>query len=274
MRRPAVYVAGAFDNLRSAQIRFLEEASRLGPVIVLLWDDPLVQEITGAAPKFPFLERQYTMEGLRFVSDVRTLKPAGDVDALPAEVPPGSIFAMPESEASDSRRRAAEARGIEAVAIPQSMLQTIPQPPACPINPPATRKKVVATGCFDWLHSGHVRFFEELAALGDLYVIVGHDANIRLLKGEAHPLFPAAERVYMVGAFRHVTSALVSSGHGWLDGAPEFERLGPDMYAVNEDGDVPEKRKFCEEKGIEYRVLRRLPKPGLPRRASTTLRGF
>jgi cytidyltransferase-like protein len=274
MSRPAVYVSGAFDNLRSAHIRFLQEASRLGPVTVLIWDDPLVQKVSGTAPEFPLIERQYTIEGLRFVSDVRTLEPPADVAALPTEIPPGSIFAMPESEASDARRRAAKSRGAEVVAISEALLQTIPQPQACPVDPPTARKKVVATGCFDWLHSGHVRFFEELAELGDLYVIVGHDANIRLLKGEAHPLFPAAERVYMVGAFRYVTCALVSSGDGWLDGAPEFERLRPDIYAVNEDGDKPEKRKFCEEKGIEYRVLRRLPRPGLPRRASTALRGF
>jgi hypothetical protein len=46
------------------------------------------------------------------------------------------------------------------------------------------------------------------------------------------------------------------------------------MYAVNEDGDKPEKRAFCERQGIEYVVLKRLPKPGLPKRESTILRGF
>jgi hypothetical protein len=43
---------------------------------------------------------------------------------------------------------------------------------------------------------------------------------------------------------------------------------------VNEDGDRPEKRQYCEAHGIEYRVLKRLPKPGLPRRQSRELRGF
>ena len=33
----------------------------------------------------------------------------------------------------------------------------------------------------EWLHSGHVRFFEEASSLGDLYEVVGHDANIKLL---------------------------------------------------------------------------------------------
>ena len=53
-----------------------------------------------------------------------------------------------------------------------------------------------------------------------------------------------------------------------------IEKLRPDLYVVNEDGDKPEKRAFCEKRGIEYRVLKREPKTGLPRRASTSLRGF
>jgi len=37
---------------------------------------------------------------------------------------------------------------------------------------------------------------------------------------------------------------------------------------------VPEKRAFCKEHGIEYVVLKRTPKEGLPERLSTNLRGF
>ena len=107
-----------------------------------------------------------------------------------------------------------------------------------------------------------MRFFEEASALGDLYVVVGHDANVRLLKGEGHPLSPQEERRYMVHAVRYVTQALVSSGDGWLDAEPEIEALRPDIYVVNEDGDKPEKRAFCEAHGIEYVVLKRKPKEG------------
>jgi cytidyltransferase-like protein len=130
------------------------------------------------------------------------------------------------------------------------------------------------SGCFDWFHSGHVRFFEEVSALGELYVVVGHDANVRLLKGQGHPLFPQEERRYLVAAVRHVRQALVSSGNGWLDAEPEIRALCPDLFAVNEDGDQPEKREYCKAHGIGYVVLRRNPREGLPRRQSTDLRGF
>jgi len=133
---------------------------------------------------------------------------------------------------------------------------------------------VIVSGCYDWLHSGHVRFFEEVSGLGDLYVVVGSDENVRFLKGDGHPMFGQDERRYMVQAVRYVTRALVSTGWDWLDFAPQAEEVKPDLFAVNEDGDRPEKRQFCLEHGIEYVVLKRLPKEGLPRRESTILRGF
>ena len=133
---------------------------------------------------------------------------------------------------------------------------------------------MLVTGCYDWFHSGHVRFFEEVSELGDLYVVVGHDANIEALKGPGHPMFSQEQRRYMVASIRYVKKALISTGHGWLDAEPELKRLKPDIYAVNEDGDKPEKQKFCRANGIEYVVLKRLPKPGLPRRESTKMRGF
>ena len=137
-----------------------------------------------------------------------------------------------------------------------------------------SRKKVVVTGCYDWFHSGHVRFFEEVSELGDLYVVAGNDANVRILKGEGHPLLPQAERRYMVQSVRYVKQALISTGQGWMDAEPEIAVIRPDMYAVNEDGDKPEKREFCQTHGIQYVVLKRTPKAGLPRRQSTDLRGF
>jgi len=130
------------------------------------------------------------------------------------------------------------------------------------------------TGCYDWLHSGHLRFFEEAAELGDLFVIVGHDRNVTLLKGKGHPMLAEEERLYMAGSIRHVKQALLTSGYGWLDAEHEIERIGPDIYVVNEDGDRPEKREYCEAHGIEYRVLTRLPKQGLPVRQSAEFRGF
>ena len=59
-----------------------------------------------------------------------------------------------------------------------------------------------------------------------------------------------------------------------MDAEPEVALIKPHYYVVNEDGDQPEKRAFCGEHGIEYVVLKQIPKEGLPRRESTLLRGF
>ena len=143
-----------------------------------------------------------------------------------------------------------------------------------PAPPPPDVPRVVVTGCYDWLHSGHVRFFMDAAAFGALYAVVGSDRNVSLLKGPGHPMQREAERRYMVGAVRSVHRCMVSTGSGWMDAEPEIAEIGPAFYVVNEDGDQPEKREFCRTHGIEYVVLARVPHAGLPARSSTELRGF
>ena len=105
-------------------------------------------------------------------------------------------------------------------------------------------------------------------------MVVGIDRNVRLLKGKGHPLLPQIERRYLVQSVRFGTQALVSSGTGWMDVEPEIDQIKPDISAVNEDGNQPEKHEFCQAHGLEYVVLKRQPKHGLPRRQSTHLRGF
>jgi cytidyltransferase-like protein len=269
----SVVVSGGFDNLRSPDIRFLQEAAKLGAVTVLLWSDQALRRSTGAAPKFPQAEREYLLQALRFVSRVRRVDDPADADALPeiADLQPG-CWVVDAAAHSPARESFCARRGIRYHLLRDQDVGGFPEIPAAPS--PGWRKKVVVTGCFDWLHSGHVRFFEEVSGYGDLYVVVGNDANVRLLKGPALPLHSQDERRYATGSIRFVTQALISSGEGWLDAEPEIDQLRPDIYAVNEDGDRGGKREFCAARGIEYLVLKRTPAAGLPPRSSTDLRGF
>jgi cytidyltransferase-like protein len=274
-----VAVAGAFDDLRARQIRFLEEAARLGEVTALVWTDELARRIEGARPKFPEAERAYFLRAIRFVRQVVPVAEAdwgGSVVDAAARKAGARLDFLVVNEADDSPASRAEcqARGMEYRVLHAEDLCGFPDPAPVQRSPAPGRKKVLVTGCYDWVHSGHVRFFEEVSAYGDLYVVIGHDANLRLLKGPGHPLFPQAERRYVVGAIRYVTQALVATGDGWVDADPEIRRLKPDIYAVNEDGDRGGKREYCAELGIEYLVLKRAPAPGLPPRTSTDLRGF
>ena len=266
-----VIVSGGFDDIKSRDLRFLEEAAKLGELTVLLWPDSVLQKLTGQAPKFPLAERNYFLNAVRYVSQVVEPDTSADVNSLPKNLG-ADLWADYEPTKNLAREKFAAENKIAYRVFTAGELTGFPEPVPMPSVP--GRKKIVATGCYDWFHSGHVRFCEEVSAHGDLYVIVGHDANIRLLKGAGHPLLPEAERRYVVGSIKFVKQALISSGEGWLDADPEIKRLRPDIYAVNEDGDKGGKREYCQQLGIEYLVLKRTPAPGLPKRSSTDLRGF
>lgn len=267
----SIIVSGAFDDLRSQHLRFLEEAAKLGDLSVVLWPDAALQKLTGSAPKFPLAERLYFLNAVRYVSRVIVAEASLSFDQLPRDCR-AEVWADLEASANAGREHFARASGMDYRVFQLGDLKGFPGP--LPTTTDPGRKKVVATGCYDWFHTGHVRFCEEVSAYGDLYVIVGHDANIRLLKGAGHPLLSQEERRYVVGSIKYVKQALISSGDGWLDADPEIKRLKPDIYAVNEDGDKGGKREYCEQNGIEYLVLKRTPAPGLPKRSSTELRGF
>jgi cytidyltransferase-like protein len=133
------------------------------------------------------------------------------------------------------------------------------------------KKKVFVSGCYDMLHSGHVAFFEEAAALGDLYVGIGSDATISELKGRK-TINTEQERLYMVSALKAVKHAFVNKGSGLIDFEDDLLELKPDIFFVNEDGHTPAKETLCKKLGIEYVVRKRIPHGNLPVRSTTALR--
>lgn len=121
------------------------------------------------------------------------------------------------------------------------------------------------------LHSGHVAFFEEAATHGDLYVGIGSDSTISGLKGR-RTVNGEQERLYMIKSLKHVKDAWINRGSGLLDFEEELRELRPDIFFVNEDGYTPDKKRLCDELGIEMVVSRRIPVAGLPARSTTALR--
>ena len=271
----AVVVTGPFDDLRSRHVRFLQEASKLGQVHLLLWSDEMVASVQGKPARFSEAERLYLLQALRYVDKVTLTQGIIEPDGIPfLDKTPPTAWAVDQQSDNWNKRAFAAAHGLAYHVIQDDDLTGFPLPRTAGSPEQPRRKKVVVTGCYDWLHSGHVRFFEDVSQLGDVYVGVGSDYNVGLLKGPGHPLFSQDERRYMVQAVRYVKQVFINSGTGWMDAEPDIAVIKPDLYAVNEDGDKPEKRAFCAERGIGYVVLKRLPKEGLPRRKSTDLRGF
>ena len=132
-------------------------------------------------------------------------------------------------------------------------------------------KKVFVSGCYDLLHSGHVEFFRQASQYGDLYVGIGSDETI--LGYKHHKTFyPEQERLFMVKSIRYVKDAFINQGSGIMDFVPTIDIVKPDIFVVNADGSSETKRKFCEERGIEYVVLERTPAEGLTARSSTDIK--
>ena len=132
-------------------------------------------------------------------------------------------------------------------------------------------KKVFVSGCYDLLHSGHVEFFQQAAKYGDLYVGIGSDKTIEGYKHHK-TIYSEQERLFMVKSIRYVKDAYINQGSGILDFLPTLDIVKPDILVVNSDGGSDDKRRVCEERGMEYVVLDRIPHDGLVPRSSTELK--
>lgn len=101
---------------------------------------------------------------------------------------------------------------------------------------------VLANGCFDVLHVGHVRYLAGARELGDVLVVgVNSDEQVARLKGPGRPILPADERAELVAALESVTYVTVF-------GEPTVEQLllalKPDVHAKGTDytvDSVPER---------------------------------
>jgi len=72
------------------------------------------------------------------------------------------------------------------------------------------RRIVLANGCFDLLHVGHVRYLAAARALGDALVVgINSDASVRRLKGAGRPLMSAAERAELLASLSAVDAVVI-----------------------------------------------------------------
>ena len=101
---------------------------------------------------------------------------------------------------------------------------------------------VLANGCFDVLHVGHVRYLAGARELGDVLVVgVNSDAQVALLKGAGRPIVNENERAELIDALESVTYVTVFD-------EPTVEQLllalKPDVHAKGTDyteDSVPER---------------------------------
>jgi len=95
------------------------------------------------------------------------------------------------------------------------------------------KRIVLANGCFDLFHVGHVRYLRDSAAQGDILVVaLNSDASVRALKGPGRPLMPEDERAEILAAFACVDYVTI---FGRRDVAEVLEALRPDIHSKGSD---------------------------------------
>jgi len=117
------------------------------------------------------------------------------------------------------------------------------------------KRVVLANGCFDILHVGHVRYLEGAKKEGDVLVVgVNSDTSVRPLKGEGRPILDENARAELVAALRAVDYVVIFD-------EPNVESLlegiRPDVHAKGTDytkETVPE-RETAARLGVRVAIV-------------------
>ncbi len=121
------------------------------------------------------------------------------------------------------------------------------------------RKIVFTSGCYDLLHVGHLRSFEEAAALGDVLVVgVNRDRRVAELKGPGRPITPERQRAEMVAGLAPVDWVVLFSES---DASPLIRALRPHVVCKGAEyrgARTPEEEAIVELGG-RFASLRQTP---------------
>jgi len=117
------------------------------------------------------------------------------------------------------------------------------------------RRVVLANGCFDTLHVGHIRYLEGARREGDILVVaVNSDSSVCALKGAGRPILAEPARADLVAALRAVDYVVLFSEPNV---EALLETLRPDVHAKGTDyttETVPE-RATAERLGIRMAIV-------------------
>jgi len=121
------------------------------------------------------------------------------------------------------------------------------------------RSVVLASGVFDLLHLGHVKFLEEAKKAGgsnaELIVIIARDSTVLKRKGNK-PIMPENQRRALVEALKVVNQAIL--GFENFDTGKVIEKIKPDVIAFGYDQDGMEKsvKNYIQKHGLDIKIVR------------------
>ena len=121
------------------------------------------------------------------------------------------------------------------------------------------RRVVLASGVFDLLHLGHVKFLEEAKKAGgknaELIVIIARDSTVQETKG-SKPIMPENQRCALVESLKVVDEAVL--GFENFDIGEVIDRIKPDVIALGYDQAAMEKqvRDYVNKHELDIKVVR------------------
>jgi cytidyltransferase-like protein len=109
-------VSGCFDLLHSGHVAFLQEASRYGNLYVCIGSDDTIHGLKGRFPVYSQDERQYLLQALACVHEVRINRGSGLLDFTPemGDIVP-DVFFVNEDGHSPAKEDLCQQLGIEYV---------------------------------------------------------------------------------------------------------------------------------------------------------------
>lgn len=115
--------------------------------------------------------------------------------------------------------------------------------------------RVMASGVFDILHTGHISYLEQAKAVGDeLVVVVACDSTVRKRKHD--PVTPEAMRLKIVQSLKPVDRAILGKDTG--DFFETLKEVNPDIIMLGFDQTFDEKELESQlrERGFTTKVMR------------------
>jgi len=114
---------------------------------------------------------------------------------------------------------------------------------------------VLANGCFDLIHAGHIRYLQAAKRMGHrLIVAINSDRSVKEIKGVGRPLLPAKERAFILASFWFVDYVTIFNEKR-VDKV--LETLQPDIHVKGSDyrlETVPE-RETAKRLGIKVAIV-------------------
>ena len=117
---------------------------------------------------------------------------------------------------------------------------------------------VLAGGCFDILHKGHILFLKAAKKQGDmLFLLLESDRNITKRKGEGRPLNSQKNRASVLSTIEDIDYIIPLTG---VTKDKEYDRImgkiKPDIVAMTRgDKQIGKRTKQCELFGIELKLV-------------------